>query len=276
MTKQTTNNDVLLSLWALEQHFKQNEPEHDQITFLYSGGQDSSTLAWFLYHTEPIEQSGLRLVHCTHLMQQDSFFMAQHAVNLSFWLGWHHTTFFPTQALLSEKQASCWRASMLDQVGAGIPPRITANGHTETDKRESDFFQFARTPENASDTVSVSRRPSTEYWTENKLRAGRTEAYPETRGNGYVRAINPFIQNVQQVHFKYQSMSSRITGNSVMGQTLRRPLMLLERKDTRTITAGQRLPVYPDQTNFECRTTRTQIRYLVFPLLAKLGFGFFE
>jgi hypothetical protein len=275
MTTRTINNDTLLSLWSLEQNFYQNESTDGAITFLFSGGQDSSTLAWFLHHTEPSRPRTRHLVHCAHLLQQDNFFMAQQAVNLSFWLGWRHTTIFSTQHLSSEKGASCWRASVRHRVGVYVPAQLVVNGHTETDKRESDFFQFIRTSK-CTHTFSADSElvhNSSAYSTLALSYTGtrhENEWYNETQHMGRV------MQNAASAHLTGTVTKMSTGGNSVMAKAVRRPLSLLMRKDTRLFTASQRLPIYPDQTNFECQTTRAQIRYSVFPLLAKLGFTFFK
>lgn len=276
MTIQTTKNDALLSLWALEQNFYQNEVENEPMMCLFSGGQDSSTLAWFLYHTESAQPSRRSLVHCTHLLQPDNFFMAQHAVNLSFWLGWHYTSIFSTRVLLSEKDASGWRASIRRRVGACTATWLSVNGHTETDKREANFFKFLRAPENAA-ALSIDLKTGNKCSKSNTFTLSYMGAYFGSSQSADTHLLSQGTQKSGSAARASVASSAVITNsNSSTPEVMRRPLILLTRKDARLLVASQRLPVYPDQTNFECYTTRAQIRYLVFPLLAKLGFTFFE
>ena len=276
MTTQTTTNDVLLSLWALEQNFYHNEIEHEPVMCLFSGGQDSSTLAWFLYHTEAVRPNGRSLAHYAHLLQPDNVFMAQHAVNLSFWLGWHHTSILTTQALRSEKEASYWRASLQCRVGASAAIELSVNGHTETDKREADFFKFMRAVE-GTDMHSAGLQAKNELNKNNMFALSYTGTFYRS---GQRHDAHPLRRGAAGLGFGAPAgdVTSVVTptSNTSTPESVHRPLMLLTRNDTRLLVASQRLPVYPDQTNFECITTRAQIRYLVFPLLVKLGFTFFE
>lgn len=57
---------------------------------------------------------------------------------------------------------------------------------------------------------------------------------------------------------------------------VRRPLLSVNRAEIRLLCYIEKLPVYPDQTNFDRQTTRSQLRQTVFPLLHKLGFSRFR
>lgn len=265
MTTQTTNNDTLLSLWALEQDFYRTGVEGEPLMCLFSGGQDSSTLAWLLYHTDAYRLSIQNLAHCTHLLQPDNIFMAQHAVDLSFWLGWRHTSIFPAQALMSENEASCWRALIRRRVATHTAAQVSVNGHTETDNREAAFFKFMRVFEN-------SRMPSIDTQSGNGFSRCNTSTL--SYAGAYFRSV--WSDDTRFLKRTVREPQPSSPADAVMPVIVRRPLMLLNRSDTRLLVTSQRLPVYPDQTNFECRATRAQVRYLVFPLLARLGFTFFE
>ena len=52
-----------------------------------------------------------------------------------------------------------------------------------------------------------------------------------------------------------------------------RPLGRLSRHETGFIVHAHQLPVYPDRVNSTYTNTRAQIRYIILPLLAKMGFG---
>lgn len=60
---------------------------------------------------------------------------------------------------------------------------------------------------------------------------------------------------------------------SIIHTTVTRPLRALRRHETGFIVHTQHLPIYPDTTNIACKTTRAQIRYIILPLLTKIGFG---
>ena len=201
--------------------------------------------------------------------------MAQQAVNLSFWLGWRHTTIFSTQKLNSEKGASYWRASVRHRVGVYVSAQLVVNGHTETDKRESDFFQFIRTPK-CTRTFSTGPQFVHNSSTCSTLALSYTGTRRENEWYNETQHMGRVVKNAASAHLASTLTGIRADGNSTKGKAVGRPLMQLMRKDTRLFTTLQGLPIYPDQTNFECQTTRAQIRYSVFPLLAKLGFTFFK
>lgn len=57
---------------------------------------------------------------------------------------------------------------------------------------------------------------------------------------------------------------------------LHRPLLELSRDEVTFLTTCDRLPISVDSTNQLGQSTRSQIRYLVLPLISRLGFTSFE
>lgn len=55
-----------------------------------------------------------------------------------------------------------------------------------------------------------------------------------------------------------------------------RPFLPVNRAEIRLLCYLEKLPLYPDQTNFDQQTTRSQLRQTVFPLLCQLGFSQFR
>lgn len=55
--------------------------------------------------------------------------------------------------------------------------------------------------------------------------------------------------------------------------TIKRPLIALARKEVTFLTTVQALPLSVDSTNQTVQSTRSQIRYLLLPLIVRLGFS---
>ena len=275
MAIQTTNTETLLSLWAVEQDFEQQQPDPILSAYLFSGGQDSGVLAWFMHHTETTPTD---LVHCNHLWQEDNFFMAQHALQLSFWSGRPTSVIFPTKQLTTEQHASVWRYTLAQRTQAHETGHALLNGHTVTDQLESEFFRFARTVEvAATNKPGVLRKPWTEALTDRAVIVYNDFHAAYAIGQ-LTEPQNPNMSNSASQHLSADSTRNR-TGLMIEPKftdqattRLLRPLNALTRATTRLLSTLEGLPIYPDQTNWEYRNTRTQVRSLVFPLLAKLGF----
>ncbi|MEY4350758.1 MAG: hypothetical protein RL078_819 [Bacteroidota bacterium] len=58
--------------------------------------------------------------------------------------------------------------------------------------------------------------------------------------------------------------------------TIKRPLIELSRKEVTFLTTVESLPLSVDSTNHTFQSTRTQIRYLLLPLIRRLGFSAFD
>lgn len=56
----------------------------------------------------------------------------------------------------------------------------------------------------------------------------------------------------------------------------KRPLIELSRKEVTFLTTIEALPLSVDSTNQTIQSTRSQIRYLLLPLIEQLGFCSFE
>jgi len=58
--------------------------------------------------------------------------------------------------------------------------------------------------------------------------------------------------------------------------TIKRPLIDLSRKEVTFLTTVESLPLSVDSTNQTFQSTRTQIRYLLLPLIRRIGFSVFD
>jgi tRNA(Ile)-lysidine synthase TilS/MesJ len=57
---------------------------------------------------------------------------------------------------------------------------------------------------------------------------------------------------------------------------IKRPLIELSRKEVTFLTTIEALPLSVDSTNQTGQSTRSQIRYLLLPLIVRLGFSAFD
>ena len=272
MTNYVHNTDILLSLWALEQQRPTASHPTSQ-TCLFSGGQDSSTLAWLIYHTDA---TAPQLLHCNHLWQDDNFFMTEHALRLSFWVGWGYTVAFPPHQVGTEQDASVWRRAITGQLGAYHRTQTSCNGHTASDHYESAFFHFVRTSASGMGAMRTTEQQ--------RQSAATTSSSTDTIfGRVYTQGVNinkgRETQLALDVRLGIPSRRGHVQLTRLRGLCSRpasrlwRPLAALTRAETRLLTTMAQLPVYPDQTNLELHTTRTQVRALILPLLAQLGFS---
>jgi tRNA(Ile)-lysidine synthase TilS/MesJ len=58
--------------------------------------------------------------------------------------------------------------------------------------------------------------------------------------------------------------------------TIKRPLIDLSRKEVTFLTTIEALPISVDSSNQTLQSTRSQIRYLLLPLIGRLGFSAFD
>lgn len=57
---------------------------------------------------------------------------------------------------------------------------------------------------------------------------------------------------------------------------MKRPLIELSRKEVTFLATAETLPLSVDSTNHTVQSTRSQIRYLLLPLIVRLGFSAFD
>ena len=253
---------IVASLWtALPHPVPSTQQSRADLNCLFSGGQDSSTLAWLLYHAETVHPT---LVHCNHLWQEDSFFMAQHALRVSFWLEWPVSVFLPTSRLTGEQQASTWRYTLAERSVCANTGSSIAVGHTASDKVESNFLHFLRTE---GRTPTMGCRPTRNSRRGECSSGQQTGPYRDFVHMYSDRAAERATQVSRMIHTRLKPAKMPRPGTL----TVHRPLNALTRTDTRLIAALTRFPVYPDRTNWESTNTRAQVRELVFPLLSELG-----
>lgn len=224
----THNSNHLLSFKYLENTTRPLGGQSQ--TVLFSGGQDSSVVLWFLYHTAHKTSHQLCTLHYNHIWQRDNFFMADHTAKISFWLNCPQCTATTTYEVDSEQQASQWRTSMNRRLMSHKPSSILVNGHTQSDQQESTLFAIIR----------------------------------EITGEGH---------GTTKQYASIQANDTIISTREGALDTVLRPLGALGRQETGFVARIHHLPVYPDISNMACETTRAQIRYIILPLLTKLGFG---
>ena len=238
MTHDSQHTTWLLSFRHLENLEKRAcFSNHDipACTVLFSGGQDSTVALWLLYHTARTQGHSLHTLHYNHMWQDSNFFMSDHADKISFWLNCPHCAVMPTHQTNSEHHASQWRAYMNTRLASDNTPHILANGHTRSDQQESTLFSYARTlfREPIRDLTDIPIPP---------------------------KAAPCNVESAKQ---------ACLVGQCI---TVHRPIAAMHRDETGLLVRILRLPVYPDPTNGACETTRAQLRYIILPLLAKLGF----
>lgn len=223
-------------------------------TLLVSGGQDSATLVWLHAHwTPPDHQS---TTHYNHLWQEDAMYMAEHILTTSFWFNMHHRNVLPTEQYATEQRASVWRKHQNQRMAYHGLTTMYLNGHTQTDQVESNIFRELRREHSL-----ISDHPSAvlTHTKRDKQRPNRGTFWFDTTQPR--RCLDTFP-------------SQLVWGFTVDERTrnpLKRPLQLLTRETTRFLVQTHCLPIYPDRTNLECTSTRAQIRYIIGPLLLKLG-----
>lgn len=236
MTHDSRHTTRLLSFRHLENLEKRARFSNHDIsarTVLFSGGQDSTVALWLLYHTACTRGHSLRTLHYNHMWQDSNFFMADHTTKISFWLNCPHWAVMPTHQTNSEHHASQWRAYMNTRlISNNNTPNVLANGHTRSDQQESGLFSYAR---------MLFGKPIKDVPTPSKAALCNDES----------------------------AKQACLTGQCI---TMHRPIAAMHRDETGLLMRILHLPVYPDPTNGACETTRAQLRYIILPLLTKLGF----
>lgn len=239
-----------LRMLELNSAFSHSSPQ----TLLVSGGQDSATLVWLHAHLTVSDR--VSTTHYNHLWREDAMYAAQHILTTSFWFNIRHRDVLPMEQYSTEHRASVWRKYQNQSMTYRASTTMYLNGHTQTDQTESNIFrELRRAQSRETDSLSTAVRHT--QCTNQKSNIG-TRWFDTNQPRK--RLATRQLQLVWDV-----------TGDKQTCNPLKRPLQVLTRETTRLLLQTYRVPVYPDPTNLECTSTRAQIRYILWPLLLKLG-----
>lgn len=123
---------------------KRQEKKQKALVML-SGGQDSSLISWFLFHTQHYYPCQPQSLHCQHFLQPDALFSQKHCSQLSFWLNWESLYYSATRSYVSEKDAGDWRSELSFRLANYYTSPFLFKGQNLTDHYETRATLFLRT-----------------------------------------------------------------------------------------------------------------------------------
>lgn len=257
-----------------------------------SGGQDSISLFFIVFHLIKLWKGQVVFLWCNHLWQCEAFDTMYHLWKFNYYLNRSFIFSIAITSPLSEEKSRKWREKLFQRSALFANLKTILTGHTATDSIETILFNLIRGTSIEGLNSLNQRKPLDGHHcfgsVSSDLVAEQFQAIKVTffwkkdqfgtkQQHGSFLTLAIFFQrNFFQSFQSYCFIENReifpvklfdckkIQSNQIQ---LVRPLLSLNRYDSKQLTKFFQLPLYPDPTNRAVSYTRNRIRKQFLPFV---------
>lgn len=200
---------------------------HQRVLVAVSGGQDSISLIYLLKKLQDVWSWKLGVAHCDHQWSSASRPQASHVAQIATNLGLDFYQAVAMRNVTGESVARTWRYNILHKIARTHGYSVIVTAHTGSDRVETLLHNLFR----GSGLHGLQALTWKRWVTANS--AGAEKSYDD--------AAHPVA--------------------------LVRPLLDFSRKDLRELCDAEKLPIWPDPSNFSMDIRRNRIRHQLLPYL---------
>lgn len=220
-------------------------PPQQKVLVAVSGGQDSISLIFLLKKLQATWGWKLGIVHCDHQWSSASRPQASHVAQIAVHLELDFYQAVATRNVAGESAARTWRYGILHRIASSHGYSAIVTAHTGSDRVETLLHNLFR-----GSGLHGLQALTWKRW----LFANASITYDASRAKETsIAFIDSHLQRRRPVEPR------RIA--------LVRPLLDISRKDLREFCEIERLPLWPDPSNFSMEIRRNKIRHQLLPFL---------
>lgn len=238
---------VLLSKLRTTLHTRKLLHPQQKVLVAVSGGQDSISLIFLLKKLQPIWGWKLGIVYCDHQWSPSSRPQASHIAQIACYLGFDYYQAVATRSVAGESTARTWRYGILHRIASSHGYTAIVTAHTGSDRVETLLHNLFRGT-GLHGLLSLTWK----RWI--------TSNPGLTYHNAFAKeGIVEFVESLSQ--------GRKVAATCQVA--LVRPLLDFSRMELRQYCDLERLPLWPDPSNFSMDIRRNKIRHQLLPFLRK-------
>ena len=238
-----------------------------------SGGQDSVSLLFLLKKLQHKWFWKIGVVHCDHQWSGSSRQQAAHVAQIASYLEFDYYQAVATRDVSGETSARAWRYQALHRIARSHGYSAIVTAHTSSDRIETLLLNLFRGTGLHGLLSLTWKRPifnerelGFDPFVQTHMKSARHIPDEEM-----VRFERPFEEHMRDSRpiVNEEEIGSKSLIQECNTVTLIRPLLEFSRMELREYCDHEKLPIWPDPSNFSLEIKRNKIRHQLLPYLRK-------